>query len=271
MSANERMTARLLRWSPLLVFLALAIPLPAYFLLRYFTATEGVGEYMIFTLTSLAVSSLFGLAAALLVVFYRKFRERRLRERLATDGVTADELSLFASEMTAEQRRSLAEMQARNPLLADAYRETLAARITATRVLDSARREAVVVERRMKSAAGLQSASRVELEQDLRKDRERLSRVEREAAEHQQEIETRLQIIEAMSSRGASEAETRDALGRLGSARDNVPYGLTAARQEQEAFDEIEKELRDQAAEERLREQKIDKALREAPPEQQGH
>ena len=110
----------------------------------------------------------------------------------------------------------------------------------------------------MKSAAGLQSASRTELEQDLRKDSERLSRVEREAAEHQQEIETRLQIIEAMSGRGSSEAETR-----------NAPLGLTSVRQEQEAYEEIEEELRQQKTEERLREQKIAKTLRESPPGQQ--
>jgi hypothetical protein len=64
------MTATLLRWSPLFVFLAIALPLPAYFLLRYFTATENVGEYMIFAMTSLAASALFGLVAAFLVVLY---------------------------------------------------------------------------------------------------------------------------------------------------------------------------------------------------------
>lgn len=264
------MTAKLLRWSPLFVFLAVALPLPAYFLLRYIAATENVGEYMIFALTSLAASTLFGLVAAFLVVLYRKFWERRLRERLATDGVMADELSLFASEMTAAQRRTLAQMKTQNPLLADAYGETLAARITASRVLDSAKREAVAVEQRLKSAAGLQSAGRVGLEQDLLKDRERLSRVASEAAEHQQEIETRLQSIEAMAGRGSSEAVTRDALERLGFTRDNVPYGLTAARQEQEAYDEIKKELREHATEEKLQQQKIDRALRESPPEQQG-
>lgn len=270
MSAGERMTATMLRWSPLLVFLALAIPPPAYFLLRYFTVTENVGEYMIFAMTSLVVSSLFGLVAAFLVVLYRKFWERRLRERLATDGITADELSLFTSELTAAQRRALAQMETQNPILADAYRDTLAARITASRVLTSAKREALAVEQRLKNAATLQSASRAELEQDLHKDRDRLSRTEREAAEHQQEIETRLQIIEAMASRGSSEAETRDALRRLGSVRDNGPIGLTAARQEQEAYEEIEEELRQQETEARLHKQKIDKMLRETPPEQPG-
>lgn len=270
MSAGERTTAKLLRWSPLFAFLAVALPLPAYFLLRYFAATENVGEYMIFALTALAASTVFGLVAAFLAVLYRKSWERKLRERIATDGVTADELSLFASELTAAQRRALAQMDTQNPSLAYAYRETLAARITASRVLDSTRREAVAVEQRMKSAAGLQSVSRGELEKDLRKDRERLSRTEREAADHQQEIETRLQTIEAIAGRGSSEAETRDALQRLGSVRDNVPFGLTATRLEQEAYEEIEEEFREKDTEEKLRRQKIERALRESPPEQQG-
>lgn len=245
LTAGERLTARLLRWSPLVVFLALALPLPAYFLFRYFTATEGVGEYLILAMTSLAASAFFGLIAALLVFIYRRFWERRLRERLATDGVTENELSWFVSELSAEQRRALKEMEQRNPLLADAYRETLAARITARRVLERARRDAAAVENRLTSASQLQAANRAELERGLQKDRERLSRVERDAIEHFQETEARLQLIEAMANRDASQTETELALQRLGSARDNVPLGLTTVQQEQEAREEIEKELRE--------------------------
>ena len=245
MTAGERLTAALLRWSPLLVFFLLALPLPAYFLFRYFTATEAVGEYMLLALTSLAFASIFGLFAAFAVVLYRKFWERRLREKLATDGVTADELSWFMSEVTAGQRRALKEMGRQNPLLADAYRETLAARVTAARVLARARAEAAVVERRLKSAARLPAPGRGELEEDLRKDRARLARVQGEAAEHYREIEARLQIIEAMADRDASQAETELALQRLGSVRENLPLGLASLRLEQDAREEVEREMRE--------------------------
>ena len=245
MTAGERAKARLLAWSPLLAFLLLALPLPAYFLFRYLTATENVGEYMLFALTSLGVFSLFGLVAAFAVVFYRRLWERRLRERLAADGVTAVELRWFESELTPEQRRALREMEARKPLLAEAYRETLAARITAARVLAGARRDAELVERRIKTAEGFQTSNRAELEQGLRKDRERLSRVEGEAAEHLSEMEARLLSIESLASRDASEAETEVALRRLGDARRNLPLGLEGIREEQEAREEIEKELRE--------------------------
>ena len=245
MAPGERQKARLLRWSPLLVFLLLALPLPTYFLFRYFNAAENPGEYMIFAMSSLVLSSLFGVAAGLVIFLYRKFWERRLRERLATDGVTADELSWFMSELPAAQRRTLKRMEAQNPLLADAYRETLAARVTAERVVARTRREAVAVERRLKSAERLQAANRVELERGLLKDRVRLARVEREASEHHREMEARLQIIEAMASRDASHAETEIALQRLGSVRENVPYGLAAAQSEQDAREEVERELRE--------------------------
>ena len=256
MTPGERMKARLLAWSPLVAFLLLALPLPAYFLFRYFTAAENVGEYMLFALTSLGVFSLFGLVAAFAVVFYRRLWERRLRERLAADGVTAEELRWFESELTDEQRRTLAEMEARKPLIAGAYRETLAARVTAARVLASARRDAELVERRIKTAEGFQTSNRAELEQGLRKDRERLSRVEGEAAEHLSEMDARLLFIESLASRDASQAETETALRRLGSARENLPLGIEGMREEQEAREEIERELREQ------------NELRELPPPQ---
>ena len=245
LTASERLKARALAWSPLVAFLLLALPLPAYFLFRYFTATENVGEYMLFALTSLGVFSLFGLVAAFAVLFYRRLWERRLRERLATDGVTGGELRWFESELTAEQRRALQEMEARKPLLAEAYRETLAARLTAARVLAGARRDAELVERRIKTAESFQTSNRAELERGLHADRERLSRIEGEASEHLSEMDARLLSIESLASRDASEAETEIALRRLGSARENLPLGLEGLREEQETREEIEKELRE--------------------------
>ena len=244
LTSGDRLTGRLLRWSPLLAYLVLALPLPAYFLFRYLTAAENPGEYMLFAMTSLVVFSVFGIVAAALVFFYRRFWERRLRERLAADGVTADELSLFSGELSAAQRRTLKEMEARNPLLADAYRETLAARLTAARVFKRAGGDAEQVERRLQSVSGLQAAGRAELEEDLHRDRLRLERVQREADEHAREMDARLQLIEAVASRDASQAETELALKRLGTVRDNRPLALDSVRESQEALEEIEQELR---------------------------
>jgi hypothetical protein len=158
--------------------------------------------------------------------------------------VTADELSLFSGELSAAQRRTLKEMEARHPLLADAYRETLAARLTAARVLKRAGGDAEQVERRLQSVSGLQAAGRAELEEDLHRDRLRLERVRREADEHARELDARLQMIEAIASRDASQTETELALKRLGSVREHRPLMLDSIRQEQQALEEIEQELR---------------------------
>jgi uncharacterized membrane protein len=244
LTSGDSLKAWLLRWSPALVFLVVTLPLPAYFLFRYFTVAENAGEELIVALSTLGLFSVFGLVAAFLVMMYRRFWERRLRERLAADGVTADELHLFTSELTAEQRRALREMEARNPLLADAYRETLAARLTAARVLAWAGGDAETVERRLQTASGLHAAGRAEVEEDLRKDRARLGRVRREADEHARELDARLQLIEAMAGRDASQAETELALKRLGTVRENRPLALDSIREGQDALEEVEQELR---------------------------
>jgi hypothetical protein len=267
-TSGERLTAWLLRWSPLLAFFVLALPLPAFFLFRSFTAAENPGEYMVLALSSLGLFSIFGLIAAFLVVLYRRFWERRLRERVASDGVTADELSLFTSELKAEHRRTLREMEAQNPLLADAYRETLAARLTATRVLARARDDAALVGRRLQTVSNLQAAGRAELEQDLQKDRTRLERVEREADEHARELDARLQLIEAIASRDASQAETELALKRLGSVRENLPLALEGVRERQHAREEVEQELRRPTPPEERLTSPPEERLTSPPPEE---
>ena len=47
-------------------------------------------------------------------------------------------LDFFFPELTSGERRALREMEARQPLLADAYRETLALRLNASRLTASA-------------------------------------------------------------------------------------------------------------------------------------
>lgn len=263
MTAGDRMAARLFAWLPWLAFALCALPLPAYFLSLYFAATENVGEYMLLALTSLGVGAIVGLFAALLIVLYRRGWERRLRDKLAADGVTADELRWFTSELTAAQRHALKQMGEQTPLLADAYRETLAARVTAARVLAGARRDASEVERRLAGAARLRSAGRAALEDELRRDRARLARILKETSEHEAEIETRLQTIEALADRRASEAETEVALQRLGAARAQTPLALADARAESEAREEVDRELRDRLAQHQRDLASIERGLQE--------
>ena len=234
LTAGDRLTAALLRWSPWLAFLLISLPLPLYLWL-----TRAGTDDAVLALASFAAASLAGLVAAFVLLLYRWRWERGLRGRLAADGVTADELRWFTSELTTAERRALKRMEAQSLLLADAYRQTLAARVTGTRVITAARREASALEGRLQNASRLEGAGRKSLEAELSADRERLARVEREAAAHQAEIESRLQMIEALASRGASREETERALHRLGAAREFAPLSLAARQTEYEAGEEL--------------------------------
>jgi hypothetical protein len=246
LTVKERTTLFFLQYAPWLAFLVIALPAPLYFLFRYFTAATGseAGEFMLVAMSTLAGGAIIGLFVVVLLFLYRRQWEKKLRDRLAANGVTSDELHWFAPELTKAERRTLREMEGRHPLLADAYRDTLAARLTATRVALNAKREALAVERRMQNSAQLQPSGRATLEQELRSDRERLERIEAEATERRAQAEARLLLIEAAAGRDASDEETRIALQRLEFAEAQVPYQLESARLEREAREEVERTLR---------------------------
>lgn len=246
LTAKERTTHFLLQFAPWFAFPLIALPAPFYFLLRYFNAASGseAGEFMLLAMTSLAAGSIIGLVVVVLMFVYRWQWERKLRNRLAADGVTSDELTWFTAELTKAERRTLREIESRNLLLADAYRETLAARVTATRVAANARREAIAVERRIQHTSQLQTAERATLEAGLICDRERLNRIEAEAGQRRAQVEARLLMIESAAGRNASDDETRIALQRLELAEAQVPYSLENAQLEREAREEVEREMR---------------------------
>ena len=225
-------------------FLLFALPAPLYFLLRYFTAAEEVGVYMLLTLVSLAAGTALGLIVALILFLFRRHWEKKMRERLAADGITTAELDWFRREMTGAERRALKQVEAQNALLADAYRETLAARLTRPYVAKNSEREMIRIERRINQAVTLQGSARDAFREDLRADRLRAESALREARSHRAEAETRLQMIEAAASRGAGAEETRIALERLGLTTSQTPYALEAARLEHEARQQLEDERR---------------------------
>ncbi len=246
LSSRERAMLAFLRWGAGAAFLLVALPAPVYFLLRRLAATapEDAAIFMWLTIISLVAGSLAGLLVAAFFLFYRRSKIKTLRERLATDGITANELQWFRSELTKSERRALKEVEGKNRLLADAYRETLAARLTATRVAAHARREKIVVERRLTQTSNFPPTERIAAERDLRGDMGRLERIERDAAERERETQARLQMIEAAASRDATEAQTQLALQRLEATRNQPPLGLEAAREQMQVRNEIQDELR---------------------------
>jgi hypothetical protein len=140
--------------------------------------------------------------------------------------------------LTSAERKALAEIKQSNPLLADAYLETLAGRLTASRIISRSRKEMLKVERQINRARTLKTAESKSLQQELAADHERIERVRQQANEHLNKAKTRLQVIEVTASRKLSEIETEQMMRRLGGTQDQLPLVLEMAQLEQQALRE---------------------------------
>jgi hypothetical protein len=242
---RDRFVASLLQIAPWLSFFLVALPAPLIFLLLYFTTVTDAAIYILLALSSLAIGAIAGLIVMIALLVYRRHWAKQMRNKLAADGVTADELSWFMPELTTAERRALKEMETQNPLLADAYRETLAQRVTAARVVATAKRDLLSVERRLNRVSYLRGTDTTLLQGELRADRQRLERARLEGQERRAEAEARLHTIEAAASRGASWTEMTFALQRLSTAQEHIPLGLEAARLEQQSREEVDREIQE--------------------------
>lgn len=240
---RERRMARLWRTAPWLTLSGVTIVPPVALLLAYLL-TAGSTLFLVLALSSIPFSLIAAIIVTLILLFYRRRWARNLRDHLASDGITADEVEYFLSELTTGERRALREMEKRQPLLADAYRETLALRLNASRLSANSRRNLLLVERRINRARYLNAPDTAVLMEELGRDRARLEVLKQEAAARRAEAEARLQMIEAAASRGASWAETNYMLQRLDEGRKHLPLGLENARAEQELREDADRELR---------------------------
>jgi hypothetical protein len=245
LTAREKRLARIWQTAPWLALAGVTIIPPALLLLVY--ALSGFSPlFLVLAITSAPLSLIVAMAVLLFLLMYRRRWTRDLRNRLASDGITADEVGFFLNELTGGEKRSLHEMEKKQPLLADAYRETLALRLNATRLTTRARRDLLQVERRINRARYLNAPDTSVLLEELARDRERLDRLKQEGSSRRAEAEARLQMIEAAASRGASWTETNFMLQRLDEGRKHLPLGLENERAEQQLREETDRELRNE-------------------------
>lgn len=242
LTAREKRLALVWKNAPWAVLAGVTVVPPAVLLLIYLLS--GFSPlFLVLAITSAPFSLIIAAIVTVFLLLYRRRWIRDLRNRLASDGITADEVGFFLNELTGGERRSLREMDRQQPLLADAYRETLALRLNATRLNSRARRDLLQVERRINRARYLNAPDTSVLLEELSRDRERLERLKQEGSSRRAEAEARLQMIEAAASRGASWAETNYMLQRLDEGRKHLPIGLETTRAEQQLREETE-ELR---------------------------
>ena len=243
LTAREKRLARVWQTAPWAALAGVTLVPPAALLLIY-VLTGFSPLFLLLAVTAAPVSLIAAIIVMLVLMMFRRRWARDLRDRLASDGITADEVGFFLSELTAGEKKTLREMEKRQPLLADAYRETLALRLNASRLTANARRDLLQVERRINRARYLNAPDTKVLLEELGRDRARLQSLKQQGASRRAEAEARLQMIEAAASRGASWAETNYMLQRLDEGRKNLPLGLERARAEQELREDAERELR---------------------------
>jgi len=238
LSGKDATTARLLKVAPWIAVAATTLPPPLVFLVLFLTtaATDSAAVYLLLAGLSLTLGFALGVVIAAILLIYRRNWLSKLRDRLASDGITANEVVWFRSELTSAERKALAEIEQSNPLLADAYRETLANRLTASRIISRSKREMLKVERQINRARTLRTPESNALQKELEADHERLEHLRQQANDHLVKTKTRLQVIEATASRKLNEGETDLMMQRLGSSQDQLPLVLEMAKLEQQAL-----------------------------------
>ncbi|HEV7683425.1 MAG TPA: hypothetical protein VGO68_14960 [Pyrinomonadaceae bacterium] len=242
-ASDERMTS-LLSWAPWLSFFMVSLPAPIVFLVLFLAAgtTEMSAIYLLLSFVSAGLGLVVGLLVVMMLLVFRRRWHGRFRDRLAADGITAAEVIWFTSELSSEERKIWGELQQKNPLLADAYCETLAARLTATRIIARARGETLRVERQINRTRNIRGVDTTKLLTDLTSDRQRSVELRKEATVRLSETKARLQTIEAAANRSLSQTETDVMLRRLAASQEHFPLALEMANLEEAARREIDTE-----------------------------
>lgn len=226
--------------SPLVLLL---VPAVITILLMLITAgsppTAAVILFLGLVVTTLGFLS--GIAVALFLTYKRTKWTRDMRERIAADGIRADEIEWFFSEMKPSEKRALRDINARDLLLGDAYRETLASRLTATRIIRNSRRELSLAKKRQNSLKQLKSARVGEFQEQIGEDIQKISRIHDEAREMLAEAESRMAMIEAAASRSGGLADNELALKKLSARANELPLALESAKVADEIRNELEK------------------------------
>lgn len=221
------------------------VPASILFVLSFiFGTTPPVAAlFIFFSLVTLIGGFILGGIGSIGTLVYRSRWLAQVRERVAIDGIKANEVEWFKNELKSEEKRALREIKNRNLLLADAYQETLASRLTATRIIKSTKHELLLAKRRKNKLKYLKSEKLDQFNAEIDKDIENLNRIKTEAEEMLFEAESRLQMIEATSRRGTELAGNELALKKLSARTRQLPLALEEAKMTEEFRKELVEEL----------------------------
>ena len=187
-----------------------------------------------------------GLGFSGLFAYRHSVWTREMRERIAADGIKAEEIDWFRNELKANEKRALKDMKRTDPMLEDAYRETLASRLTATRIVRSSKRELLLAKRRQTKLKQLKRLNRDSSERfnsEIERDVQKIGSINDEAKLMLAEAESRLQMIEAAAVRGSSLADSELALKKLSARASELPLALEEAKMTEEIRRELEADV----------------------------
>jgi hypothetical protein len=186
---------------------------------------------------------IFGLITSGVLAVYRQKWLARMREQIAVDGIKTEEVEWFRHELSSAERKSLKEVEGQNRLLGDAYRETLATRLTATRLINSAKKELNLNKKRQNKLKYSKGQNTEKFQTDLQRDFDKLNSIKTEAEQMKIEAENRLHQIETASRHGSNFSETEMALKKLSARNSELPLALEAMRMEDEIRQELEADV----------------------------
>jgi hypothetical protein len=219
---------------PFLLFLALTF---------IFGSTPPIAATFFFLgLILTVIGFVLGLGLSGFFVYRRSNWSRELRERMAARGVRAEEVDWFRHELKSSEKQGLRLLSGSDPLLADAYRETLASRLTASRIVKSSKKELLLMQRRQNKLKYNRSESSKRFQSELGEDLRKIRSINDEAKQMLAEAEVRLQMIEAAAVRGTSIADSELALKKLSNRAAELPLALESARMTEEIRRELEED-----------------------------
>ncbi|MEP7149801.1 MAG: hypothetical protein ABI857_13055 [Acidobacteriota bacterium] len=224
-----------------------AVPAISFLLLMFiFGSTPPVAATFFFIGLILTITGfLVGLGLSAFFAIRHSAWTREMREKIAADGIKAEEIEWFRNELKTNEKRALREMQRTDPMLEDAYRETLASRLTATRIVRSSRRELALAKRRqtkLKQLTRLNKESSENFTAEIARDIDKIGSINDEAKLMLAEAESRLQLIEAAAARGSHLADSELALKKLSARAAELPLALEEAKMTEEIRRELEAE-----------------------------
>jgi hypothetical protein len=217
---------------PAIVFLALTLLLGS---------TPPVAATFLFLgIIVTVIGFVLGLATSGFLAYRRSRWSAAMRERIAADGIKAEEIEWFRHELRTAEKTALRQISQRDLLLEDAYRETLASRLTASRIVRSSKKEMLQLQRRRQKLKHLRSKSSPQFVTEVERDIEQFRSINDEAKQMLAEAETRLQMIEAAAVRGSSLADSELALKKLSARTAQLPLALESAKMAEEIRRELD-------------------------------